>query len=111
MLDEWQKWCIRGILSEDRRANLCALVCLLLVPRQNGKNVVLEVVELYALFVLDLRYILHSAHLTETSADHMARLWEAIQSDEDLAIRSKQTTAHGFEKIERIDLVPDEKDL
>ncbi|WP_282460237.1 hypothetical protein, partial [Mycoplasmopsis arginini] len=40
---------------------------------------------------------------------HMARLWEAIQSDEDLAIRSKQTTAHGFEKIERIDLVPDEK--
>lgn len=109
VLDDWQKWCIRGILSEDRRANLCALVCLLLVPRQNGKNVVLEVVELYALFVLDLRYILHSAHLTETSADHMSRLWEAIQSDEDLAIRSKQTTAHGFEKIERIDLVPDEK--
>lgn len=102
-LDEWQKFCIRGILSEDRQANLCALICLLLVPRQNGKNVVLEVVELYALFVLDLRYILHSAHLTETSADHMARLWEAIQSDDDLASRSKQTVAHGFEKIERTD--------
>lgn len=102
-LDDWQKWCIQGILSEDRLANLCALVCLLLVPRQNGKNVVLEVVELYALFVLDLKYILHSAHLTETSADHMARLWEAIQSDDDLASRAKQTTAHGFEKIERTD--------
>lgn len=103
-LDGWQKFCIRGILSEDRQANLCALVCLLLVPRQNGKNVVLEVIELYALFVLDLRYILHSAHLTETTADHMARLWEAIQSDEDLASRSKQTVAHGFEKIERTDI-------
>ena len=103
VLDEWQRFCIRGILSEDRRANLCALVCLLLVPRQNGKNVVLEVVELYALFVLDLKYILHSAHLTETSADHMDRLWEAIQSDEDLGSRCKRVTAHGFEKIQRTD--------
>lgn len=103
VLDEWQKFCIRGILSEDRAANLCALICLLLVPRQNGKNVVLEVIELYGLFVLDLKYILHSAHLTETSADHMNRLWEAIQSDDDLASRAKQTVAHGFEKIERTD--------
>lgn len=103
-LDEWQKFCIRGILSEDRLANLCALVCLLLVPRQNGKNVVLEVIELYALFVLDIRYILHSAHLTETTADHMGRLWEAIQSDPDLSSRCKQTVAHGFEKIERTDI-------
>lgn len=102
-LDEWQKFCVRGILSEDRQANLCAMVCLLLVPRQNGKNVVLEVVELYALFVLDLRYILHSAQLTETTAWHMAQLWEAIQSDDDLASRAKQTVAHGFERIERTD--------
>lgn len=104
VLDEWQKFCIRGILSEDARANLCALVSLLLVPRQNGKNVILEVVELYALFVLDLKYILHSAHLTETTADHMARLWEAIQSDDDLASRSKQTVANGKERIERTDI-------
>lgn len=103
-LDEWQKFCIRGILSEDRMANLCAMVCVLLVPRQNGKNVVLEVVELYALFVLDLRYVLHSAQLTETVAWHMGQLWEAIQSDDDLASRSSQTVAHGFEKIERTDM-------
>lgn len=103
VLDEWQKFCIRGILSEDRNANLCALVCLLLVPRQNGKNIVLEIIELYGLFVLDLRYILHSAHLTETSADHMGRVWDAIQSDDDLASRAKISTAHGFEKIERTD--------
>jgi hypothetical protein len=103
VLDEWQRWCIRGILSEDAGARLCAYVCLLLVPRQNGKNVVLEVVELYALFVLDLRLILHSAHLAETSAQHMERLWEAIQSDEALASVSRRVVANGKESIYRTD--------
>lgn len=106
VLDDWQRWCIRGILSEDASARLCAYISLLLVPRQNGKNVILEVVELYALFVLDLRYILHSAHLAETSADHMARLWEAIESDEDLLSRADRTVANGKEQIFRIDVDP-----
>lgn len=103
VLDEWQRWCIRGILSEDASARLCAFVCLLLVPRQNGKNVVLEVVELFALFVLDLRLILHSAHLAETSAEHMGRLWDAIQSDDDLASRCDRVVANGKECIYRTD--------
>lgn len=102
-LDEWQRWCIRGILSEDANARLCAYVCLLLVPRQNGKNVVLEVVELYALYVLDLRLILHSAHLAETSAGHMERLWEAIQSDEALESVTRRVVANGKESIYRTD--------
>jgi phage terminase large subunit-like protein len=106
-LDDWQKWCIRGILSEDANARLCAFVAVLLVPRQNGKNVVLEVVELYAFFVLELRYILHSAHLAETSADHMARLWEAIESDEDLSQRCRRVVANGKERIYRIDRDPE----
>lgn len=99
VLDEWQKFCIRGILSEDASARLCATIVLLLVPRQNGKNVVLEVVELYAFFVLELRYILHTAHLAETSADHMARLWEAIQSDRELRSRCRRVVANGKERI------------
>ena len=57
VLDEWQKYCIRGILSEDENARLCAFLVLLIVPRQNGKGAVLEVVELYALFVLELPLI------------------------------------------------------
>lgn len=98
-LDAWQKFCIRGILSEDASARLCASVALLLVPRQNGKNVVLEVVELYAFFVLELRYILHTAHLAETSADHMDRLWEAIQSDKRLRSSCRRVVANGKERI------------
>ena len=41
VLDEWQKYCIRGILSEDSNARLCAFLVLLIVPRQNGKGAVL----------------------------------------------------------------------
>ena len=98
-LDAWQKFCVRGILSEDANARLCASVCLLLVPRQNGKNVVLEVIELYAFFVMELRYILHTAHLAETSADHMDHLWDAIQSDKVLRSRCKRVVANGKERI------------
>lgn len=100
VLDEWQKYCIRGILSEDSNARLCAFLVLLIVPRQNGKGAVLEVVELYALFVLELPLILHSAHLGETSADHMDRMWAAISSDPELRAQCKQVLAKGYEAIE-----------
>ncbi len=100
-LDEWQRFCIRGMLSEDSSARLCALVALLIVPRQNGKGTILEVVELYALFVLELPLILHTAHLTETSADHMNRLWAAIQSDPELASQCHMVRSKGSEAIER----------
>lgn len=100
-LDEWQRFCIRGMLSEDAEARLCAEVALLIVARQNGKGTVLEVVELYALFVLELPLILHTAHLGETSADHMARLWAAISSDPELAGQCKQGLSKGSEVIER----------
>ncbi len=100
-LDEWQRFCIRGLLSEDETARLCAEIALLIVARQNGKGTILEVVELYALFVLDLPLILHTAHLGETSADHMARLLAAIASDPELDGQCKPVFAKGYEAIER----------
>jgi hypothetical protein len=103
VLDEWQRFCIRGILSENAAAQLCALVSLLIIPRQNGKGTVLEVVELYALFVLDLPWILHTAHLSETAAKHMARLWAAIRSDDELAAQCHQVMSKGSEAIMRRD--------
>ncbi len=102
-LDEWQRFVIRGILSEDETARLCAEIALLIVARQNGKGTILEVVELYALFVLDLPLILHTAHLGETSADHMARLLAAIASDPELESQCKPVFAKGYEAIERRD--------
>lgn len=101
-LDDWQRWCIDGILSEDENLRLCATIVALLVSRQNGKNVVLEVVELFAFYVLGWR-IVHSAHRQETSTDHMAQLRSVIEANPELNDITTITVANGKEKITRTD--------
>lgn len=102
-LDDWQEWCIDGMLSEDAGARLCAAMVLMIVSRQNGKNVILEVVELYAFYVLGLSLILHTAHLQETSATHMARLQAVVQADPELDAITVFSTANGKERMYRSD--------
>ena len=102
-LDDWQCWLIDGILSTDEHYRLCATLCLILVSRQNGKNVVLEVVELYAFYVLEWPVILHTAHRQDTSADHMARMRSAIEANPDLESITGFIVANGKEKIVRKD--------
>jgi hypothetical protein len=103
ILDDWQAWVVDGLLSEDAEARLVASMAVLLVPRQNGKNSILECVELYALYVLDLPLILHTAHLQVTSADHMMRMRSLIESDPDLAAITEFHLANGKERIVRSD--------
>lgn len=102
-LDDWQQWCVDGLLSEDSGARLCAAISLLVVSRQNGKNVILEVIELYAFYVLGLSLILHTAHLQETSASHMARLQAVVQADAELDAITRFSTANGKERMFRTD--------
>lgn len=102
-LDDWQRWCIDGIFSTDAEYRLCATLCLILVSRQNGKNVILEIVELYAFYVLDWPVILHTAHRQDTSADHMARMRTAIEANPDLDAITSFIVANGKEKIVRDD--------
>lgn len=101
VLDDWQRWLVCGILSEDANYNLCARRSLILVPRQNGKNVVLEVVELYVFYVLRWERIVHTAHLLETSADHMRNLWAVIEQHEDLLRNTTLYRGSGKEMIQR----------
>ena len=103
VLDDWQRWCIDGILSEDVNARLCASICLLIVPRQNGKNVVLEIVELYLFYVLEVDVIVHSAHRADTSADHMNRLITVIRNTPELDEITTIYEANGKEKLKRRD--------
>ena len=105
VLDDWQRWCIEGILSEDADYRLCATMCLLLVSRQNGKNVILEVVELYCFFILEWKLIIHTAHRADTSAGHMARLKEVIDANPELAACTTIYESNGKERIERVDPV------
>lgn len=102
-LDDWQRWCIDGIFSEDDQYRLCATMVLILVSRQNGKNVILEVIELYAFYVLEWREIIHTAHLQDSSAGHMERLRLVIEANQEILPPTKFIEANGKERIVRTD--------
>ncbi len=60
-LDPWQRDVLDDWLAETDNGELLNVSCILMVPRQNGKNAVLEARELYGLAVRGER-ILHTAH-------------------------------------------------
>lgn len=70
--DEWQRLVLDDWLA-TRGGKWSALTCGLAVPRQNGKNALLEVRELYGMVGLGER-ILHTAHEVKTAQKHFRRL-------------------------------------
>lgn len=70
--DDWQRLTLRAWLSETA-GKWSSGRCGLAVPRQNGKNAVLEMVELYKMVVLG-RKILHTAHEVKTARKAFLRL-------------------------------------
>lgn len=103
VLDDWQKWLIDGMLSEDEFMQLVATVICIIISRQNGKNVVLEVVELYAFYVLEWDLILHTAHLVTTAAGHMASMLAVVEANPALDEITKVYQANGKERFHRLD--------
>jgi hypothetical protein len=73
----WQEFVVEHAMRQGSDERWAAFEVLLLVPRQNGKGTVLEVVELYALFVLGLN-VYHTAHLMKTSRKAFTRLMTLI---------------------------------
>lgn len=76
---------------------------LLILPRQNGKNAVLEALEMYAFYVLGERRIIHTAQLAKTAADHMRRMVELVRASDDLEGITKVYWSNGKEALERTD--------
>jgi hypothetical protein len=71
------------------------------VPRQNGKDGILEARELTGLFLLGERMIIHSAHQFDTSLEAFRRLLELIEDTPELDKRVKRVSrSHGEEGIE-----------
>lgn len=103
ILDDWQAWVLENLLAEDESARLVASSAVLILPRQNGKNAILEALELFAFFVLDEPRILHTAHLGKTAADHMRRMSQLVRSNDDLDAITRIYWANGKEAFERID--------
>lgn len=88
-LDPWQKYVLGKALAVQPGTKSLTVLKLprwltseiaLLVPRQNGKNSILEALELAHLFLFKTEKIVHSAHLSDTARDAYWRLVNLIDN-------------------------------
>lgn len=71
--DEWQRMILDAWLGRDQFDKFTATQCGLSVPRQNGKNAILEMYELYHLVAIGST-MLHTAHEVRTARKSFLRL-------------------------------------
>ena len=71
--DPWQQLVLDGWLTCRKDGTYTASTCGLSVPRQNGKNGVLEMVEVFKSAVQGRR-VLHTAHEVKTARKHFIRM-------------------------------------
>lgn len=99
--DEWQSLVVDDVLAVRADGRWVSSRCGLSVPRQNGKNAVLEIVELYKMVALGRR-ILHTAHEVKTARKAFLRLcafFENRQSPELAAMVREIRRTNGQEAI------------
>lgn len=73
-LDPWQRWFVELALSEKADGTWSAFEVGLVCPRQNGKNFILEVVQIACVYLFGDATLVHSAHKFDTSVEHFQRL-------------------------------------
>lgn len=78
--DEWQLQVLDGWLGRQGSGKWSSSRCGLSVPRQNGKNGVLEIVELFQMISLG-RKILHTAHEVKTARKAFLRLASFFENE------------------------------
>lgn len=81
-LDPWQEYVLRGALGERRDGRWSAFRTCLVVPRQNGKNAILEARELAGLLLFGERVVVHTAHEFKTAHNSMVALMNRIRASE-----------------------------
>lgn len=87
-LDEWQRYVVKRARALRADGRFAAFEVGVNVPRQNGKNVIVEAVELDGLYMdPDCRVITHSAHLFSTARKAFRELESIIRSSPDLFYR------------------------
>lgn len=100
-LDPWQQFVLANAFNERADGKWAAFEVGIVVSRQNGKGSILEAMELAGLFLLGERFIVHSAHLFDTSLEAFRRLLFLIENTPDLDRRVKRVSrSHGEEGIE-----------
>lgn len=88
-LDPWQRRVLRGALGQTLSGRFSAPEVGLVVPRQNGKTVIVEVASLAAIYLSHLK-IVYTAHLMATSRKMRERIQQLIESKPDLDREVKQ---------------------
>jgi hypothetical protein len=78
--DVWQADVLAAWLGEKRDGQWAAGRCGLSVPRQNGKNALLEVRELYGMVALGEKF-LHTAHEVKTARKAFVRLCSFFENE------------------------------
>lgn len=100
VLDPWQADIIVGSLGVRPDGKWSAFEVGVEVPRQNGKDAILEVRTLAGLYLLGERLITFSAHQFDTSLEAFRRLLELVE-EADLQREIKRVSrSHGEEGIE-----------
>jgi len=84
VLDPWQEYVLRGALGEKPNGKWSAFRVGLVVPRQNGKNALLEARELAGLFLFGEKRIIHTAHEVKTARESMMALMNRMKGSDDL---------------------------
>ena len=79
--DPWQKLFLDHAMGRDAKGRMTCTQACLSVPRQNGKNAIIEMVELYQMIVLGRR-ILHTAHEVKTARAAFLRIAGFFESAE-----------------------------
>lgn len=83
-LDPWQEYVLRGSLGEREDGRWTSFRNCLVVPRQNGKNALLEARELAGLFLFGEKVIVHTAHEYKTANESMMALMARLKSTPEL---------------------------
>lgn len=103
--DPWQREAAYDILAEDERGTWTSFESALVVPRQNGKGNVFEIVQLADLFIFSAGQRdwlgIHSAHEFKTAQEAFRRLLFWVENTDWMRKKVKRvSTSHGEEGIE-----------
>lgn len=103
--DIWQKNAVLDILGEDESGKWAAFEAALLVARQNGKGLILEMVDLADLFLFSTGQrdflAIHTAHEFKTAQEAFRRVLFWVENNDWMRKKvDRVRTSHGEEGIE-----------
>lgn len=99
-LDPWQRHVLTGAMGETESGLWATPRVALSVPRQNGKNAILEARELAGLILFGEELIIHSAHEVKTALEAYIRIRSFFENYDDLRRRVRRVVAaRGAEEI------------